>query len=702
MDNGLKCLLGLSTFGFAGLVSAQAAEPVLEEILVTGQEIGRLRLQQVNTAGSRLGLNAMETPASVDLISALDMAVKGDYGPNQAVTRSAGLATNANPGNGGSSVSARGFVGHNSTINTYDGTRLYVTAGTVTFPADTWTLDRVEVLRGAGSVINGVGAAGVTINYVPKTPRLGENSFDSLVSFGSFDTSRIAVGGNLQLAENWALRLDASQHDSNGHVDRADEERKVIAGSLLYQPSSTLNVRLSVDYADIDAPPHFGTPLINGRASDSLRKQNFNFRDGFARYEDIWTRLHTEWQISPTVVLRNDTYYLDAYRKWKNLEEFTFNPETGLVDRAFFLGITHDQQQFGSRTDLQFSSSPSNMENRLNVGVEFNLIDLDNGNNFRSGGFGVADSVPVFGFDPTQVPADIPIQPAFTTETTQQAVFVDDRLQITERLSLVLGLRYDRFDFDRVDLPAGSKFDADFEEFTWRAGVVYQPVPGLSLYAQTSTAADPVTSPVSISAANSSFDLSTGRQFEVGLKQQLFNGNAEYTLAWFDIEKDDLLTRAPGSLITEQIGQQSSDGVELTLRVSPLRNLSLELNGSLIDAQFDSFFSGGVSLRGNVPANVPEKTANLWVNWAPFERLQLGAGVRYVGSRQGDDQNTQTLPSYAVLDASASWSFSANTLITLRARNLNDERDYVISQYAPNQWIFGDPRSYEISLRYSL
>ena len=37
----------------------------------------------------------------------------------------------------------------------YDGTRLYVGAGTMTFPTDTWLLDRVEVMRGPASALYG-------------------------------------------------------------------------------------------------------------------------------------------------------------------------------------------------------------------------------------------------------------------------------------------------------------------------------------------------------------------------------------------------------------------------------------------------------------------------------------------------------------------------------------------------------------------
>jgi len=686
---------------------AQDTRSDLEEIVVIGQGIGSLRLNASNGAGGRLGLSSFNTPASVDVITKEEIATKGDYGILEAVTRSAGISSSANPGNGGTSISSRGFTAHNATMVTYDGTRLYVTAGTVTFPADTWTLERVEILRGAGSVINGIGALGVTINYVPKAPEFGESNFDAVVAAGSFGMNRIALGGGAELSDNWAYRLDASRSNEDGYVDRTDETRNVFAGSLLFQPSSDFRMKFSVDYADLDTEPYFGTPLINGEASDSHRQNNYNYGDGLADYEDLWARVRTEWDLTPNVTFRNDTFFLDVRREWQNLEEYAYNAGTDQIDRAFYLGIIHDQEQLGTRGDFLIESDWGGKANRLTVGAEINSIDLNYFDNFATGGFGVSDSVPVFGFNPGTLPiASIPTVLDYTTDTTQYAFFFDDVLQVTEQLSLVLGGRFDDIDYDRFDHPIGatpsSAFDAGFSEFTWRAGIVYQPSDALSYYAQASTAADPVTSPISISSGNQNFDLSTGRQYEIGLKQQILDGRGEYTIAYFDIVKEDLLTRLPGSAITEQIGQQSSDGFEFTFRVNPTDTLSIDLNAAFINAQYDEFFSSGVSLAGNTPRNVPETTANLWVNWAPLNQLQVGAGLRYVDSRFGNDANTQTLPSYTVFDASLNWSVSDTTEVILRARNLTDEKDYILSQYTSDQWVFGDPRAYELSVRFSL
>ena len=687
--------------------TTQAAENEIEEILVVGQGgVGSIRLNARNAAGSRLGLSGLDQPASVDIISRDEIATKGDYAALDAVTRTTGISASASPGNGGTSISSRGFNGHGSTVYTYDGTRLYIVAGTVTFPADTWTLDKVEVLRGAGSVINGVGALGTTINYVPKSPSFGDSEFESVVAFGSFDMKRLALGGGTKISDTVAFRLDASHQEEDGFADRADEERDVLAGSLLYQPSEDLSVRFSVDYADIDTAPFWGTPLINGEASSSHRQNNYNFEDGKVIYEDLWSRMHVEWDISDNVTFRSDTYLLDAEREWQNLEEYSYDSVTGLVDRAFYLGIIHDEEQIGSRFDFLIESNLGGLENRISVGAEVNDIEMSYLNNFSTGGFGVGDSVPVFGFVPGVTPqATIPTIWDYQTDTKQFAIFIDDVIQLNEQLSVVLGGRYDDIDFSRFDLAIGgnpaSKISTDFSEFTWRAGLVYQPMTNMSVYAQASTAADPVTSPISISAGNADFDLATGRQYEIGLKQQFMQGRGEYTLAYFDIEKEDLLTRLPGSIVTEQIGQQSSNGLEFTLRFNPTDSLSVDFNAANIDAEFDEFYSSGVSLAGNTPRNVPERTVNLWLNWSPINNVQIGGGFRHVDSRFVNDGNTEKLPEYTVFDASANWKVSEDMTVTARVKNLTDEEDYVIAPYVSNQWIFGDPRAYEVSLRYS-
>lgn len=694
-----------------GAAVVHAAES-FEEVVVVGQGIGNMRLDAPTSAGNRLGLTVLQTPASVGTVTRDEIDTKGDYDILKSVLRTTGFSTNANPGNGSTSLAVRGFTGPNSVATLYDGLRLYVTAGTVTFPADSWTIEQVDVLRGAGSVINGVGAIGATINYVPKSPQLGKPSFDALLAAGSFDMQRIALGGGTDLSERWAFRLDGAHQSSDSNVDRNSKRRDVAAGSLLFQPGTDFSMKFSVDYADIhEDSPYFGTPLIDGQASDAHRKNNYNFADGFSDYEDLWARVHTEWQFAPGAKFRNDTYLLNANRQWQNLETYEYS--NGEIDRPgwSYYGIIHDQRQLGTRADVLLEFGSGVIKNTLTVGGEINQIDLDYSDNWSEGLEYAGNSVPVFGWTPDTL-ADATIARTvldYTTDTRQYGLFVDDVLQLTPQWSVIAGLRFDRIDFSRLDYALGtslqSSFDSDYSEWSGRAGVVYQPVDGMSVYAQYSRATDPITSPASMSSSLKDMDPTRGRQFEVGFKQQLMGGKAEYTLAWFDITKTGLLTQLPNSTESEQIGKQSSNGVEASFRINPIRSLSVDLNAAWVDAKFDDYYTGdtpAMSLAGNRPSDVPKTTANAWINWMPTNHLSMGVGVNYVASRFADDKNTRTLPAYTLVDARVGWHFNQKTQLDVRVRNLTDEKDYVLSEYGTNQWLFGDPRTYEISFKYSL
>ena len=165
--------------------------------------------------------------------------MKGVFSSLAAVTRATGFAASASPGNGGSATSVRGFNGHSSVVNTYDGTRLYVGAGTVTFPADTWTVERIEVLRGPGSVINGVGAIGATVNYVPKKPTFDTIESEIAVTVGSEALQRYAFGSGGQLSSQLAYRLDGVYYSTDGYGDRVTKSARPFPDRYSISPVKT-------------------------------------------------------------------------------------------------------------------------------------------------------------------------------------------------------------------------------------------------------------------------------------------------------------------------------------------------------------------------------------------------------------------------------------------------------------------------------
>lgn len=658
-----------------------------------------LALQTEHSAASRLGLAIKDIPASVSIIDNEAIAIKGDFSGVAAVTRAPGFASSASPGNGGTSTSVRGFNGHSSVVYTYDGTRLYVGSGTVSFPADTWTVEQVEVLRGLGSVINGVGAIGATVNYAPKKPSFATPRHEIDVTVGSFDLQRYALGSGGELNSQLAYRVDAVNHSSNGYFGHDDEERSAVAGALLFKPREDLELLFSVDYANTDASSYQGTPLVNGRVPDSIRKNNYNVADSLVEYEDWWPRLQVKWNINDHAQLRSETYYLTAEREWRNVESYAYDPLARMVERSDYLHIKHEQEQLGNRSDLLLDWQMAGMKNRLNVGFDVNKINFSHINNAPYEGTSQVDLYhPVAGQWSEGVISETTRD--YDSEVLQYSLFVDSVLELNERWQLVAGARHDVMDYERVDVarsngqPA-SEVDGDLSGTSWRLGGVYQPNDATSFYAQYSTAVDAIQS--LLGATDPTLDLAEGKQIEVGVKQKLWDGRLQYTLSLFDITKTDLLSRDPSG-VQRQIGEQTSRGIELEVFWRPLDQLSVDFNVALTDADYEEFVSGSDDFSGKTPRSVPEKTANLWLTWQFAHAWSVAGGARYVGERYLDHANTSVMPDYTVFDATLQWQFNADTRLTLRGKNLSDTKDYILS--GGSQWILAEGRSVEVGVHY--
>src|SRR5690606_21352128 len=114
--------------------------------------------------------------------------------------------------------------GHGSVMQLYDGTRMYVGSGTVTFPFNTWTADRIEVLRGPASVLYGEGAIGGVVNVVPKKPTdYAVNEAE--IGVGTDFTRRFGLGSGGPINDRLSYRIDIAGDQSDGWLDREGEFR---------------------------------------------------------------------------------------------------------------------------------------------------------------------------------------------------------------------------------------------------------------------------------------------------------------------------------------------------------------------------------------------------------------------------------------------------------------------------------------------
>jgi iron complex outermembrane receptor protein len=217
-------------------------------------------------------------------------------------------------------------------------------------------------------------------------------------------------------------------------------------------------------------------------------------------------------------------------------------------------------------------------------------------------------------------------------------------------------------------------------------------------------ALEPASQIVTLTAAQRGYELTRARQVEAGVKASLPGGKGEATLAVYQIERTNILTRDPvNPTLTVQIGEQSSRGVEADVVWRPSSAWTLQVNATQLDARFDQFVEnvGGtpVSRAGNVPPDVPERLAGAWLTWQVAAPWRLGAGVRYVGRRAANNANTVWMDSCTVADLWLSRKLPVGEA-TVRVRNVADAV-YATRSYGVNgsQFILGEPRSVELSWR---
>jgi iron complex outermembrane receptor protein len=650
-----------------------------------------LAIDEPSHTGSRLGLTPLETPASIEVLTGDTIRARGDVSVIDAVTRATGITGSPGPGNGGTALAARGFTGHGSVMQLFDGTRLYAGAGTVTFPFDTWSVDRIEVLRGAASVMFGEGAIGGAVNVVPKKPVRGPIQNEALVTAGSDATRQVAFGSGGAINDMLSYRFDISHRKTDGFMVRGDAESLAVGGAVRLDVSPQLQFTLSHDEGRQSPQRYYGVPLINGRVSSLSREQNYNPDDAEIKYRDRWTRFDAQWTPNDAVTVRNQLYRLDSKRHWRNSETYTYNATTRRVTRGDYLEIGHDQEQIGNRTDASFRHSLFGMKNQVLVGFDANRIDFLHTNDSPYGGRSVVDP---FVFNPGVYTSPVAYTPRYKTKTSTYAFFAEDKLAFNDQWSVVGSLRWDHAKIARTDLQnAANNFQKTFVYGTGRLGVVYAPDAAQSFYAQVARAADPLGSLVTTSASQASFDLSTGKQVEIGYKRQLADGRGAWTVAAYRIEKNKLLSRdANDPTVTQQIGKQSSEGIEATLDLALTSTLRLEANIAKLRARYDDFNEvvGGrlVSRTGNTPFGVPEEAANLWLNWRFLPQWEAEFGVRHVGPRQVDAANSRKIGSYTVADAGVSWQANPSLKLAFRAYNLANRTYPVSFSNSGNQWLW--------------
>ena len=712
----IAMIAALLTAPCAGAAEAPATPQraeALETITVTSAKMRSL--EQFTPTGSRLGLDARDTPATIDVIDSDQMLGRGFNSVEESVDSLPGVTSGGSPGDP-AQLSMRGFTGNQITV-LHNG--LYIGPANMTNrPQNVFNLESVEVLKGPASVLYGQGAIGGVINVVNKGPSFGEPQLNLLASVGKFGSTSFGVGGTTHVGDTLALRADISRTETDGYVHNSPSDSFNATTSLLWRATPTLDVQFTLDYLQDNPSAYYGTPLVpvafaaeplSGVVDSSvgltidkrMRFVNYNVDDSRIHSTQYWPQLLLKWSPSQSLTLQNFTYYFHAERKWMNAETYQFNTATNLVDRDRFY-VFHTQNLFGDQGSLAYRSTLFGKPNTFVAGFDYSHLSFS-----RTRGFPDGDSVDAFSptagtFGPLLQPGEaVPrVSPTFWDD---YALFFEDAVDLSGSLKLVTGGRYDRLALDRQNydtagnLISGTSFRETYTSSTWRVGLVYKVTDNLAPYVSWTTGKDPpgTNNIFLVNAAEGRKALSSSEQFELGVKGNTPEGRADFTFALYHIERKNMLVQTAVETLTN--GGQKSRGLEATSNFKVTEHWTVSANAAYTDSQYTDFDVD----TGNRPADIPKWTANLWTGVRDIGGLplEIGGGVRYIGDRFANTANSVQLKNYTLLDAYSSYQIMPSVLVLARVRNLTDK---AYAQWAdifyPSEVMLGEPRTYQLSV----
>ncbi|ROQ20535.1 iron complex outermembrane receptor protein [Marinimicrobium koreense] len=656
----------------SGYTLAQSAPSEIQEIQVTGQ-LSRYSALKSDTP-------IMETARSVSIEGLQDIIDKGAITLDDVFTYSSGVyGKTYGFATRGDWVKVRGLDvpqyqdSLQSLFGNYNNTR-----------PDVYTLEQVEVLKGPASVLYGQGSPGGIVNVVSKLPK-AESAHELLAELGSFDRQQLAFDstGALDSDEQWLYRAVGVYRDTDTQVDQVNENTRVFAPSITWQPNQQTRVTALLNRTETDSDvgaqflPVYGTllPAPNGQFIDNSTytgDPDFNYYDT----ETTSLTLLAEHQFNSVWSLELTSRYTDAKADYQQAwtafiggDRYVRNADgslygDGLVPRSFY-GSKSTSEQAALDARLRANFQTGALFHEVLIGTQYQDVTLgESGFYDYARGYDVAtgtvldDSTWINVFDPQY--GNIPAASEFTYAVSPDSTTEDLGLYINDQISvgnwrITAGVR-----FDDTETRTGTSSQSD-DAVSTSVGALYQFDNGLSPYVSFAESFDPV---IGDNGNGEPLDPQEGEQWEAGFKYQPSTFPAMFTLAYFDITQTNL--NDPSALVGEyqqQRGEASITGVELEGIVF-MGDLSLELNASQLDTE---------SAEGYRLASVPERQASTWLTWRPgdFEGFKAGAGLRYVGeSWDGTDQ--LRTPSYTLGDLMVGYQTGPWDL-TLNARNVADK-----------------------------
>ncbi|MFK0033630.1 TonB-dependent siderophore receptor [Pseudomonas monteilii] len=640
-----------------------------------------------------------ETPQSVSVVPKDVLVDTGATRLQDGLDYAGGVGRANNFGGQGlTTFTVRGFTTGEFYRNGFPINRGYPNA------PDANTVERLEVIRGPATSLYGRGDPGGTFNVVSKQPlaepkvTLGSQFDDQGMHRATLDAT-----GPLNTDGSLAYRLNVLGEGGDSFRDDVESERYDVAPVVSWQVNDATKVIFEGDFMRNNHPLDRGLTRLPGQLGTASRDTNIweKGSDNLLHNDNNMAQLRFEHLLNDNWTLGGGMQWLDGSLKGNAVEANGLQADGRTLGRNFnYRKLEWTDRDYQLNLTGHFDTG--GFAHTLLTGVEYEDYDYNSIIQRSAAGAG---AYPIDIFDPVLGQP----RPALTRTTTHDkenlktwAAFIQDQVALTERLKVLAGMRFERFEhnYDNKLNNAGD-FNKGENGVTPRLGLIYDLTDTVAVYANTARSFKPNSG---ASLQGTGFDPEKGKSYELGVKWETLDRQLSVDAAIYHIVKENVLTRDPNDpsgTYSVAAGEVRSRGLDINIAGNLTPEWRMIGGYAYVDAEVtkDNTIPTGTRL-----ANIPRNSFSL-LNTYEFQDglakgLGLGVGVKYVDDRAGQTAaSTYTMERYSVVDLLSFYKVNEHVRLNLDVKNLFNKG---YDEGAFNTYVYpGAPRTVQAGVAYT-
>jgi len=642
----------------------------LDNVQITSKYFKKYNLNTVSSA-LRLQSPLINVSQNIQEISSEIITDQGVFNMNDGITRNvSGVIRQEVANNLGPYLFMRGGM-ISSLRNGIDLTPIY--RGPLA--EDAAIIDRVEFIKGPSGFMNNIGDPAGSFNVMTKQPT-GNTHYSANVMVGSWDLYRAAVDLDGTLTKNKKLqyRLNIMGMTSNSFQETDFTKQFLAAPILKYQVDD--KTFISAEYLFQKLSYGLISPIVMTPNGFGTLPNNFTINEPAVEPYDvsdhtgIFTFSHTfnpNWSVTargafmrnqnegvylwvtgvnpanPNILLRNPKYDLDRATVFSQQAFVNGKITTGAVKHQVLAGVDLNQKKFIADAYIAYDT----YQDAAGVSqLTYYPLDVTN---------------PVYGAAVPDYQTPGGIHNGNTNQHIKYySIYAMDELGFFEdKLRLTLGARFTSV---RTDNIVSRVITGSFnKKVTPRIGLSYSLTTDFSVYGLYDQTLVPQTGTTSSGEAIKPL---TGVNREIGIKKNWFNSKWNTTLAFYKINRNNIVSADPdNALYRVQVGETSSKGIDLDIKGEIVKRLNVVINYAYNDAKVDHDVNPFL-IGARTPVYV-KHIQNTWLNYELPDQLlkglSLSLGYQYQAGR-GDRYVTATpkeTPDYFRVDGGIGYKYSS-------------------------------------------